>query len=122
MHTFRENLTGIFSWPTLNLIIIAVSIRRAGMAGKVGRLQMQTWFQRHEEFLKNKSNVQSYHMACIEHFFLAGKAKAEVAAPVTLALLLQSPNRPANIMKPFRCFLFNAPICFRALITLASGW
>ena len=92
------------------------------MAGRVGRLQVQTWFQRHEEFLKNKSPVQPYHIGCIEQFFLTGKAKAEAAAPATLALLLQSPSQPANVMKPFRCCHFTAPILFCALLIMATGW
>ncbi len=82
------------------------------MVSRHGRLQAQPWFQRHEEFLKNTSPVQPYHTLCIEHFFLEGKAKAAAAAPATLALLLQSPSRPANIMKPFRCRSVTASTFF----------
>lgn len=102
--------------------MIAISNRRAGMTGRVGRLQVQTWFQSHEEFSKNKSPVQPYHTSCIEHFFLAGKAKAEAADPATLALLLQSPSRPANILKPFRCCPSTAPNFLCVLLITATGW
>ena len=84
-------------------IFIFVSIRRAGMVAKHDRMQAQSFFRSHVEFMKNASPVQPYHTLCTEQFFQEGKAKAEAASPATKALLLQSPSRPANIMKPFKC-------------------
>ena len=81
--------------------------RRAGVASRFSRLQAQTFFKGHEEFLQNKAPVKTYHFECIDHFFRSGKAKAEAADPVTLALLLQTSNRPANIMEPFSCCLLR---------------
>jgi hypothetical protein len=74
------------------------------VASRLSRLQEQAFFNSHKEFLLNRKPVHEYHISCIEHFFLAGKAKVEAAGPATLALLLQSPSRTANIMKPFRCW------------------
>ena len=106
MHTCRASLTGTPPPPKPHIflkIFIFVSIRRAGMVAKHDRMQAQSFFRSHVEFMKNASPVQPYHTLCTEQFFQEGKAKAEAASPATKALLLQSPSRPANIMKPFKC-------------------
>jgi hypothetical protein len=107
----------------LFFLTIAISIRRAGVASRLSRLQAQTFFKGHEEFLQNKAPVQTYHFECIDHFFRSGKAKAEAADPATLALLLQTSTRPAHIMKPFRCCPVAVSIKKKfALLIIETGW
>jgi len=82
-------------------------IRRAGTASRLGRLQAQTFYTSHQQFTQNKQPVHPHHISCIKHLVDSGRVKAEAAAPATLALLLQTPSRPAHIMRPFRFGLFH---------------
>jgi hypothetical protein len=82
-------------------------IRRAGTASRLGRLQAQTFYTSHQQFTQNKQPVNPHHISCIKHLVDSGRVKAEAAAPATLALLLQTPSRPAHIMRPFRFGLFH---------------
>ena len=83
------------------------TIRRAGTASSLSRLQAQAFFSSHQQFLENKEPVQQHHRLCIQHLVDTGRVKAQAASPATLALLLATPGRPANLMKPFMCFFFN---------------
>ena len=87
--------------------ILMHPIRRAGTASRLGRLQAQTFYTSHQQFTQNKQPVNPHHISCIKHLVDSGRVKSEAAAPATLALLLQTPSKPAHIMRPFRFGLFH---------------
>ena len=76
--------------------------RRAGMAAKYKYLSSRSFAQAHAEFLQNPHPVQDFHTQTVRYFMDTGRTKTEAASPAALALLLQTPERPASIMKPFR--------------------
>ena len=79
------------------------SCRRAGTASRLTRLQESSYFQGHQQFVQNAAPVTAYHRQCIQHFIDTGRVKTEAASAAVRALLLQTPSRPAQIMKQFRC-------------------
>jgi hypothetical protein len=102
MHTCRASLIGL-NQKCRCLCYLMQSSRRAQTASRLTRLQAQSFFQGHQQFVQNAAPVTPYHTQCIQHFMDSGKGKTEAASPAALAVLLQTPIRPANLMKPFRC-------------------